>query len=43
MYSPSHKEIQLRYRSIQILLRNREDTVVIAKHDYLLLPSDDLI
>src|SRR5918994_7818039 len=42
MYSPFRKEMQLRYLSIQFLLSNREDTVVVAKHDYLLLPSVDL-
>jgi hypothetical protein len=34
MHSPFRKEIQLRYRSIQFLLRNREDAVVIAKYGY---------
>jgi hypothetical protein len=34
MYSPSRKEIQQRYRSIQFLLRNREDAAVIAKYGY---------
>jgi len=34
MYSPSRKEIQLRYRCIQFLLRNREDAVFIAKYGY---------
>jgi hypothetical protein len=34
MYSPSRRDIQLRFLSIQFLLRNREDAVVIAKYGY---------
>jgi len=34
MYSPFRKGIQLRYRSIQFLLRIREGVVVVAKYCY---------
>jgi hypothetical protein len=34
MYSPFREGIQLRYRSIQFVLRIREDAEVIAKYCY---------
>ena len=45
---PSHSLLPCRSRttellSIQLLLSSREDAVAIAKHDYLLLPSVDLL